>query len=99
MYLTALVRVPHVADTSSIKGFLGLMEKVCKCCTFAATLTVCVRVWLRLFLSGARDFSCDHVSRLGTNSHTIVRAWHSSSGGIRTGTFGMRHCCGRVKIG
>lgn len=29
MYMTALVRVPHVADTASIKGFLGLMEKVC----------------------------------------------------------------------
>jgi len=27
-YLVALVRVPHVSDTSAIKAFLGLMEKV-----------------------------------------------------------------------
>mmetsp|Transcript_20555 Transcript_20555/g.38168 ORF Transcript_20555/g.38168 Transcript_20555/m.38168 type:complete len:317 (+) Transcript_20555:37-987(+) len=28
IYLTSLVGVPHVADTASIKAFLGLMEKV-----------------------------------------------------------------------
>lgn len=28
IYLECLVRVPHVSETSSIKGFLGMMEKV-----------------------------------------------------------------------